>query len=106
MEGDPDAGPDEYERGEDPQEERGLADGQPPWELRAIEEETRSPENTSVSVALCHLSADCLGGIVRGPTCGVEVRVRLAGAVGHHSSVSPVVWDPIPARPGVGGERP
>lgn len=69
-----------------------------------MEEEARPPEDTSVSIAFCHLSADCLRGVVRRPSIGIDVRMRLAKAARHHPSVSPVARDSILATRGAESE--
>jgi hypothetical protein len=87
-ENEPDANPDEKQAGQDPEEERGLADRQP-RNLRAIEEETRAAERAAVIVVFGDLAAHRLRRVLGHSSCRVEVSDPLAASAislraGHH----------------------
>jgi hypothetical protein len=59
-----DADPDDDERGEDPEQERGLTDGKP-RQLAALEEELNPAGATSANVQLDDFTAHRRGGVAR-----------------------------------------
>jgi hypothetical protein len=90
--------PDDDERGQDPEQERGLTDRQP-GQLLALEEEADPMCATAMKVELDDFAAHGLGGVASRPSFAVAIEDRPAGPAraSHRPSVA---LSTFPARAG------